>query len=73
LAVSDKTHERILMTIFFVSLVINLTQDERLQMQETRNALKTQISNIRLERYHFDQIVAEGVRAASDWKRTVDK
>jgi hypothetical protein len=50
-----------------------LTEDEQLEMQEKRNALKSQLSNIRLERYRFDQIVAEGVRAASEWKRARDK
>jgi hypothetical protein len=50
-----------------------LTADVRLRVQEARNALDAQNSNIRLERYHFDQIAAEGVRAASQWKRTVDK
>jgi hypothetical protein len=50
-----------------------LTQDEQLRIQEAKNALSNQISNIRLERYRFDQIVSEEVRAASEWKRTVDK
>ena len=50
-----------------------LTADERLRVQEAKNALDAQNTNTRLERYHFDQIVAEGVRAASQWKRTVDK
>jgi hypothetical protein len=49
------------------------TPDEQLRIQEAKTALNGQISNIRTERYRFDQIVNEGVRAASEWKRAVDK
>jgi hypothetical protein len=51
----------------------SLPQDERLRIQEAKNALNNQMSNIRTERYRFDQLVIDGVRAASEWKRTVDK
>ena len=51
----------------------SLTPDEQLRIQEAKSALSNQIFNIRTERYRSDQLVSEGVRAASEWKRTVDK
>jgi hypothetical protein len=50
-----------------------LTEEQRLRLQEAKNALSTQNSIIRIERYRFDQVVNDGVRAASEWKRAVAK
>ena len=53
--------------------ILSLTPDEQLRIQEAKTALNNQISSIRIERLRFDQIVSDGVRAASEWKRAVDK
>jgi len=55
------------------SSVKTLSSGERLQLQEAQNAVKTQIENLRLERYRFDQIVADGLKSASEWQRERNK
>jgi hypothetical protein len=50
-----------------------LTADERFQLQEAQNAVKNQISGVQAERYRFDAVVAEGVKAASQWSRATNK
>jgi hypothetical protein len=50
-----------------------LSPDERLQLQEAQNAVKTQIANLRIERYRFDQIIANGLRSASELQRERNK
>jgi hypothetical protein len=68
-----RNYVRILSSKNSNSRLSDLTQDEQLRIQEARNALNAQKSTIRSERFRFDQIVTEGVRAASEWKRAVDK
>ena len=55
------------------SATTTLSPDERLQLQEAQNAVKTQIANLRLERYRFDQIVADGIKSASELQRERNK
>ena len=55
------------------SSMTTLSPDERLQLQEAQNAVKTQIANLRIERYRFDQIIANGLRSASELQRERNK
>jgi predicted LPLAT superfamily acyltransferase len=61
------------MGIWSAKSAITLSPDERLQLQEAQNAIKTQIANLRLERYRFDQIVADGIKSASELQRERNK
>jgi hypothetical protein len=55
------------------SSVTTLSLEEKLQLQEAQNAVKIQIANLRLERYRFDQIVADGLKSASELQRERNK
>lgn len=50
-----------------------LSKDDQLRLQESRKAVQSQIDDIRLARFHFDQLVSEGVREAAEWKRTINR
>ncbi len=45
------------------------SKDDQVKTQEAKRAVDEQISNIRLQRFRYDQLVSEGVRAAAEWKR----